>query len=101
MLPVLVPISVPRPTPLHNLCSFLQDAETWMYPGLLLLHNDIANSVLAYRHARIPGAEEKAQSYSPPYTGTMFPWESAFTGCVCVCFVPVCLCVCVFVCVGL
>jgi hypothetical protein len=53
-----------------------------MYPGLLLLHNDVANSVLAYRHARIAGAEEKAQSYSPPFTGTMFPWESAFTGCV-------------------
>jgi hypothetical protein len=36
----------------------------------------------ACRHARIPGAMQKAQSYTPPYTGTMFPWESAFTGCV-------------------
>ena len=24
--------------------------------------------------------QEKAASYSPPYLGAMFPWESAFTG---------------------
>merc|ERR1712032_192402 len=26
------------------------------------------------------GAQLKARSYSPPYEGAMFPWESAFTG---------------------
>lgn len=28
----------------------------------------------------IPGAIRKAQSYDEGYQGTMFPWESAFTG---------------------
>lgn len=35
---------------------------------------------MEYRFNRIPGAREKAKSYNPPYNGTMFPWESAFTG---------------------
>lgn len=57
------------------------DAESWMYPPLLMLHPDIAaGSVLAYRYNHMQGAEEKAKSYSPPYNGTMFPWESAFSG---------------------
>jgi protein-glucosylgalactosylhydroxylysine glucosidase len=56
------------------------DMSTWMFPGLLLLHPDIAVACLKYHVDRIPGAEEKAQSYSPPYAGTMFPWESAWTG---------------------
>lgn len=80
-------------------CRFW-DQETWMYPGMLLLHPDTAASLLEYRvkrlaggreryniHARTPthpilvtAAREKALSYSPPFGGAMFPWESAFTG---------------------
>jgi len=56
------------------------DAETWMSPGLIVLYPDIAASVLQYRLNRQSGARIKAQSYRPPYEGTMFPWESAFTG---------------------
>lgn len=56
------------------------DTETWMYPPILLLHDDIAESLLQYRYDRIDGARRKAQSYDPPYEGTMFPWESASTG---------------------
>jgi protein-glucosylgalactosylhydroxylysine glucosidase len=57
------------------------DCATWMYPSILMLYPGIANSILQYRYNRIPGAEEKAQSYvGMNYTGTMFPWESAFTG---------------------
>ena len=72
-----------------------------MPPRRLLWHPDLASSLLTYRYIRIAGAEvcgrartvfwscgrtrvhraqEKAGSYSPPYSGAMFPWESAFTG---------------------
>lgn len=51
-----------------------------MYPNMVMLHRDIASGLVDYRYARIPGAEFKAKTYTPPYNGTMFPWESAFTG---------------------
>ena len=51
-----------------------------MYPSINFIHPDISNSLLQYRVNRIAGAEEKALSYSPPFSGTMFPWESALTG---------------------
>jgi len=56
------------------------DCETWMYPSLLMWHPDIAQSLLQYRYDRREGARMKAASYSPPYKGTMFPWESAYAG---------------------
>lgn len=56
------------------------DTETWMYPPLLFLHPSIARSLVDYRFQRLDGAHRKAQSYSPPYSGAMFPWESAFSG---------------------
>ncbi len=56
------------------------DGETWMYPSLLMLHPDLAESMLRYRYNHIAGAKLKAQSYNAGYQGTMFPWESAFTG---------------------
>lgn len=56
------------------------DTETWMYPPVLMLHNDIARSLVDYRFNRLDGARQKAASYDPPWSGTMFPWESAFSG---------------------
>lgn len=56
------------------------DTETWMYPALLLLRPSTAKSLVAYRFNRLEGAYSKAKSYSPPFAGAMFPWESAFTG---------------------
>lgn len=56
------------------------DTETWMYPALLLLQPSLAHSLLQYRFDRLAGAHLKAQSYSPPFQGAMFPWESAFSG---------------------
>jgi protein-glucosylgalactosylhydroxylysine glucosidase len=56
------------------------DTESWMYPSLLLLQPPIARSLIQYRFDRLDGARMKAQSYSPPWAGTMFPWESAFSG---------------------
>ena len=51
-----------------------------MFPPILLLHPDAADTLLSYRVARLPGAREKARSYSPPFDGAMFPWESAYSG---------------------
>ena len=51
-----------------------------MYPGILLTHPDTAQTLLEYRLARLPGARDKAASYTPPFGGAMFPWESALTG---------------------
>lgn len=56
------------------------DAETWMYPSLLVLHPEIAASMLRYRFNTRNGAIKKAKSYNANYAGTMFAWESAFTG---------------------
>lgn len=56
------------------------DTETWMYPPLLYLHPEIAHSLIDYRFNRLEGARIKAASYDPPFSGTMFPWESAFSG---------------------
>lgn len=54
------------------------DQETWMFPPLLLLHQDFARTCLAYRFARLQAAEDKAKKYG--FKGAMFPWESALTG---------------------
>jgi trehalose/maltose hydrolase-like predicted phosphorylase len=56
------------------------DAETWMYPPLLILHPEIAASMIRYRFNTRNGAIDKALSYKSNYKGTMFAWESAFTG---------------------
>lgn len=51
-----------------------------MYPTLALLNPTLAESCLLYRMNHLSGAREKAQSYRKQYSGTMFPWESAFSG---------------------
>jgi trehalose/maltose hydrolase-like predicted phosphorylase len=54
------------------------DADTWMFPPLLLLHPELAYSVVAYRQARLPAALARARLEG--YQGAMFPWESATDG---------------------
>ncbi|WP_166962815.1 glycoside hydrolase family 65 protein [Yeosuana marina] len=54
------------------------DTELWMYPPLLLLHQDIARSLVNYRSDRIEKAKQKAINFG--YKGAMFPWESDDTG---------------------
>jgi trehalose/maltose hydrolase-like predicted phosphorylase len=54
------------------------DAETWMYPGLLLLHPEIAKSILEYRYRTLPGARTNAQRLG--YQGTFYPWNGASEG---------------------
>jgi trehalose/maltose hydrolase-like predicted phosphorylase len=54
------------------------DAELWMYPGLLVLHPELAKSMVEYRYQRLDAAKRNA--FSKGYKGAMYPWESAETG---------------------
>ena len=49
------------------------DADTWIFPGVLLTHPAEAQGIVEYRCDRIAGAQAKAQQYG--YAGAMFPWE--------------------------
>lgn len=54
------------------------DADLWMYPGLLLLHPEIAKSFVEYRYQRLAAAKQNAFAHG--YKGAMFAWESADSG---------------------
>jgi trehalose/maltose hydrolase-like predicted phosphorylase len=54
------------------------DTELWMYPALLVMHPEIAKSMVEYRFQRLEAARRNA--FSKGYQGAMFPWESAETG---------------------
>jgi protein-glucosylgalactosylhydroxylysine glucosidase len=54
------------------------DTELWMYPPMLVLHPEIAKSMLEYRYQRLEAAKQNAFSHG--YAGAMFPWESSDEG---------------------
>jgi trehalose/maltose hydrolase-like predicted phosphorylase len=54
------------------------DTELWMYPSLLVLHPEMAKSMIQYRYDRLDAARRNAFNHG--YKGAMFPWESAGTG---------------------
>jgi trehalose/maltose hydrolase-like predicted phosphorylase len=54
------------------------DAELWMYPALLVLHPELAKSMIEYRFQRLDAAKRNA--FSKGYKGAMYPWESAASG---------------------
>ena len=54
------------------------DADLWMFPALLVLHPEIAKSLMEYRYERLGPARKNAFSHG--YKGAMFPWESAESG---------------------
>ena len=54
------------------------DTELWMYPALLVLHPEMAKSMIQYRFDRLPAARRNAFNHG--FQGAMFPWESAGTG---------------------
>jgi Trehalose and maltose hydrolases (possible phosphorylases) len=54
------------------------DTELWMYPPLLLLHPEIARSLLEFRFQLLEQAKQNAFSHG--YKGAMYPWESTTTG---------------------
>jgi trehalose/maltose hydrolase-like predicted phosphorylase len=54
------------------------DAELWMFPALLVLHPDMAKSMIEYRYERLK--EAKHNAFAHGFKGAMYPWESAATG---------------------
>ena len=54
------------------------DTELWMYPSYLVLHPEMAKSMVEYRFQRLDAARKNAFNHG--YKGAMFPWESAATG---------------------
>lgn len=54
------------------------DTELWMFPALLVLHPEIAKSMVEYRYEKLDAAKRNA--FASGYKGAMFPWESAETG---------------------
>ena len=54
------------------------DTELWMYPAILVLHPEMAKSMVEYRFQRLGAATQNAFNHG--YKGAMFPWESAGTG---------------------
>ena len=54
------------------------DSDTWMFPPLLLMHPDIARSLVMFRHHALPAAEANARLNG--YKGAMYPWESDENG---------------------
>ncbi|MBO0359541.1 glycoside hydrolase family 65 protein [Hymenobacter sp. BT186] len=54
------------------------DSDLWMFPALLVLHPDIAKSMVEYRFRRLDMARRNAFAHG--YQGAMYPWESADTG---------------------
>ena len=54
------------------------DADLWMFPAVLVLHPEIAKSMVEYRFQRLAMAKQNAFAHG--YKGAMFPWESADSG---------------------
>ena len=54
------------------------DADVWMFPALLVLHPEMAKSMIEYRYERLDAAKKNAFSHG--YKGAMYPWESAASG---------------------
>src|SRR4029077_8672192 len=54
------------------------DTALCMWPAILLMHPDIAKSLIEYRYERLEPARRNAFAHG--YKGAMFPWESAASG---------------------
>lgn len=54
------------------------DAETWMYPGLLAAHPELAKSIVDYRYKTRAGARANAEKLG--YKGLFYPWTSGSKG---------------------
>jgi protein-glucosylgalactosylhydroxylysine glucosidase len=50
------------------------DADTWIYPALLLLHPALAKSLVAFRAHTLPAAQARAQAAG--FKGAKYPWEA-------------------------
>lgn len=54
------------------------DADIWMFPPLLVLHPELAYSMMQFRLNTLPQCRKRAALYG--YKGAMFPWESDMEG---------------------
>jgi trehalose/maltose hydrolase-like predicted phosphorylase len=54
------------------------DSDLWMFPALLVLHPEIAKSLVEYRYERLAVAKQNAFAHG--FKGAMFPWESSDSG---------------------
>lgn len=54
------------------------DAETWMFPGLLATHPELARSIVDYRYKTRAGARANAEKLG--YDGLFYPWTSGGKG---------------------
>ena len=54
------------------------DAELWMFPAILVMHPELAKSMMEYRFQRLEAAKRNA--FANGFKGAMFPWESAESG---------------------
>lgn len=54
------------------------DADTWMFPALLMLHPEMARSFVDYRFDRLTAAKKNAFEHG--FRGAMYPWESSDSG---------------------
>jgi trehalose/maltose hydrolase-like predicted phosphorylase len=50
------------------------DADTWMFPALLLSHPDIARSMVMFRYRTLDAAKRNARANG--FRGAMYPWEA-------------------------
>jgi trehalose/maltose hydrolase-like predicted phosphorylase len=54
------------------------DAELWMFPAMVVLHPEMAKSMVEYRYQRLQQAKHNAFAHG--FKGAMYPWESAASG---------------------
>jgi trehalose/maltose hydrolase-like predicted phosphorylase len=54
------------------------DADTYMFPALLLLHPEIARSMMMFRYRTLDAARQNARKNG--YRGAMYPWEAGPDG---------------------
>jgi trehalose/maltose hydrolase-like predicted phosphorylase len=50
------------------------DADTWVFPALLLLHPERAKPIVAFRERTLEAARQRARQRG--FNGAMYPWES-------------------------
>ena len=54
------------------------DADTWMFPALILQHPELARAIVDYRYNTLLGATANAKADG--FAGAEYAWESGYTG---------------------
>ena len=49
------------------------DADTWMFPALVVMYPDLAKSIVMFRSRTLDAAQHKAKDLG--FRGAMYPWE--------------------------